>query len=95
MLPVSGDLLKPAKLRQEAVWLVLLPHWRLMEYLVIFSRIKLNSHVVAVAKPMLKWLKMLHGIQLYPSDNHIQVNRSTGNCSLQVHLQVKVLQNTV
>lgn len=37
---------------------------------------------------------MLHGTQLYPSDNHIQVNMNAGNCNLQVHLLAKILQNT-
>lgn len=66
-----------------------------MKYLVIFSRVQFNSHVVAVAKPMLKWLKRLHGSKLYPSGNHIQFNKSTGNSNLQVHLLVKILKYTV
>lgn len=63
--------LNPAKLNEEAVWLGCSVTLERMKYLVIFSGVQLNSSVVAVAKPMWKWLKRLPGIKCYPSGNPI------------------------
>lgn len=63
--------LNPAKLKEEAVWLGCSVTLERMKYLVIFSGVQLNSFVVAVAKPVWKWLKRLPGIKCYPCGNPI------------------------
>lgn len=53
-----------------------------------FSGLQLNSFVVAVAKPMWKWLKRLHGISVTPLVT-ISIHQDSANSNVQVQFFIK------
>lgn len=55
---------------------------------VFFSGLQLNSFVVAIAKPMWKWLKGLQGINVTPLVT-ISIQQESANSNVQVQLFIK------